>query len=57
MDKLSKELGMNIPKGAGDTVDHVGKLIVEKYGEKKLFEIAKLNFKNTDKIKESLNIK
>jgi len=54
MDKLSKELGMNIPKGAGDTVDHVGKLIVEKYGEKKLFEIAKLNFKNTDKIKESL---
>ena len=45
---------MNIPKGAGDTVDYVGKLIIQKFGEKKLYSIAKLNFKNTDKIKESL---
>ena len=35
MDELSKELGMNIPKGAGDTVDYVGKLIIQKFGEKK----------------------
>lgn len=51
MDKLSKEIGMEIPKGAGSLVDEVGKKIVEKYGFDKLKEIAKLNFKNTEKIK------
>ena len=55
MNKLSKELGMDLPKGAGDTVDHVGALIVKKYGFNKLSSIAKLNFKNTDKIKELTN--
>lgn len=55
MSKLSKELGMDLPKGAGDTVDHVGVLIVKKYGWNKLNSIAKLNFKNTDKIKELTN--
>ena len=55
MSKLSKELGMDLPKGAGDTVDHVGALIVKKYGWNKLNSIAKLNFKNTDKIKELTN--
>lgn len=55
MDKLSKEIGFNIPKGASDTVDKVGALIVEKYGFKKLESIAKLNFKNTEKIKSLTN--
>lgn len=50
MDKLSKRLGKNIPKGAGDKVDQFGKEIVKKYGKDILKEIAKLNFKNTDKI-------
>lgn len=50
MDKLSKELGIILPKGANPMVDEVGKKIVSKYGQKKLNEIAKLNFKNTDKI-------
>lgn len=50
MDKLSKKLGKNIPKGAGDKVDQFGKEIVKKYGKDILKEIAKLNFKNTDKI-------
>lgn len=54
MDELSNELGLTIPKGANDIVDQVGKEIVEKYGFDKLEEIAKLNFKNTEKIKESL---
>lgn len=49
--KLSTSLEMNIPKGAGDNVNEVGKKIVEKYGVGKLNEIAKLNFKNTEKIK------
>lgn len=49
-DKLSKTLNMNIPKGAGDLVDEYGKKIVNEYGFDKLKEIAKLNFKNTEKI-------
>ncbi len=55
MEELSKELNITIPKGANDSVDEIGKEIVKKYGYAKLNEIAKLNFKNTDKIKE-LNI-
>ena len=51
-DKLSKELGFNLPKGSGELVDDIGKKIVEKYGAKKLEEIAKMNFKNTEKIME-----
>ena len=50
MDKISKNVGMEIPKGASDLVDAVGKEIVKKFGKDKLKEIAKLNFKNTDKI-------
>ena len=51
-DKLSKSLNINLPKGASNTVDEVGKKIVNEYGFDKLKEIAKLNFKNTEKIKE-----
>ena len=54
MKKLSSELGINIPKGANAEVDKVGAHIVKKYGINKLNEIAKTNFKNTDKIKELL---
>lgn len=54
MEKLSKELGMTIPKGAGPQVDSVGIQITEKYGFDKLYEVAKMNFKNKDKIKSGL---
>ena len=50
-DKLSQSLGISLPKGAGVKVDEVGRQIVEKYGFDKLKEVAKLNFKNTEKIK------
>lgn len=53
-DKLSKNLGMNLLKGASDKVDEQGLTIVKKYGIDKLREIAKLNFKNTEKIKAKL---
>ncbi len=55
MDKLSASLGMKIPKGASGTVDEVGAAIIKKYGMDKLTEIAKLIFKNTDKIKALIN--
>ena len=50
MDKLSHELGMTLPKGANPMVDEIGKKIVSKYGRDKLNLVAKLNFKNTNKI-------
>ena len=50
MNKLSKEVNMNLPKGANPLVDEVGKKIVKIYGKEKLEVIAKLNFKNTEKI-------
>ena len=50
MDKISKDIGMELPKGAGDSIDNFGKEIVKKYGQDKLSEIAKLNFKNTERI-------
>ena len=53
--KLSKSLNMDLPKGASNLVDEMGKKIVDTYGFDKLKEIAKLNFKNTDKIKENID--
>ena len=53
--KMSKELGMLIPKGASDKVDEVAIKVANKYGFDKLNDVVKLNFKNTDKIKELLN--
>ena len=54
MEKLSKEMEMTIPKGAGPNVDEIGIEIVKKYGFDKLYDIAKMNFKNKDKIKNGL---
>jgi len=51
-EKMSKEYGMKMPKGAGNLVDEAGAKLVNKYGEDILRKIAKLNFKNTEKIKE-----
>lgn len=50
-DKLGKSIGFTLPKGASDKVDDIGYAIVKKYGFEKLNEIAKLNFKNTEKIR------
>ncbi len=54
MKKLSTTYNINIPKGAGPLVDEVGIKIAKEYGFDKLKEIAKLNFKNKDKIKSGL---
>lgn len=54
MKKLSNELGINVPLGASNLVDEVGITIVNKYGKDKLKDIAKLNFKNTEKILGSM---
>ena len=49
-DKLSDSLHIPLPKGAGSNVDTIGMEVVEKYGKEKLNDIAKLNFKNTERI-------
>ncbi len=49
-DKLCDEIHIPLPKGAGRDVDTIGEEVVEKYGEEKLSEIAKVNFRNTDRI-------
>ena len=50
MDKLGDKYGIFLPKGANYYVEDVGIKLVNKYGEKILHDIAKLNFKNTDRI-------
>ncbi len=54
MEKLNTEFNLEIPKGAGPKVDEIGIKIAKEYGFDKLKEIAKLNFKNKDKIKNGL---
>jgi ribonuclease HIII len=50
MKNLSKELGKHIPLGAGTDVDNFGKEIIKEKGAEILQHIAKINFKNTEKI-------
>ena len=52
MNKLSKEVGFTLPKGAGPLVDDAAKKIVNMYGIDKLKSIAKLNFNNYKKLIE-----
>ena len=55
MDKLSREAGMTIPKGAGPHVDEAAaKLIINK-GEGALRTFTKLHFANTQKRNALLN--
>lgn len=53
-DKLCDIIHIPLPKGAGKDVDSIGEEVVEKYGEEKLKDIAKLNFKNTERILHTL---
>lgn len=54
MDKMREVLGINIPLGAGEIVDKTAAEVVKKFGKDKLYEVTKLNFKNTEKLKEFL---
>ena len=53
-DKICDSIHIPLVKGAGKDVDEIGEEVVEKYGEEKLKEIAKINFKNTDRILHTL---
>lgn len=51
MKKIEEKYQIFIKKGAGPEVDKQGAMLVKKYGFDELSKIAKLNFKNTEKIK------
>ena len=48
MKSMSFSYKINFPKGASDKVISCGKEYIEKYGKKRLNEVAKLHFKTTD---------
>lgn len=52
---IEQNLGILLPKGASSSVDEKGAIIAKKYGIDKLNEVAKVNFKNTDKIKKLID--
>lgn len=51
MDKISKKIGKEVPKGANENVDTFAKELLKDNDITILDSIAKLNFKNTDRIK------
>ena len=55
--KMSEKYNMIIPLGAGEEVDKVGAKLVKKYKLDILKEVAKLNFKNTEKIQQLIKAK
>jgi len=55
MKKIEDKYNIFLKKGAGLEVDKQGAMLVQKYGTDILNNIAKLNFKNTDKINALLN--
>lgn len=52
MDKLSKQVGMSLQKGASNKVDIMAAQIMRKFGEDTLKNITKWHFANTDKAKK-----
>lgn len=50
-EEMEQKYNMTLPKGSGDKVDIVAQEFVERYGFDCLGEIAKLHFKNTEKIR------
>ena len=54
LENLGKELGYQLPSGAGAASDKVASQILQAYGMKGLNFCAKLHFKNTEKAKKLL---
>ncbi len=50
-EEMEQKYNMTLPKGSGDKVDVVAQEFVERYGFDRLGEVAKLHFKNTEKIR------
>lgn len=56
LEKLSTQIEIQLPKGAGQQVDEVAQSLVEKYGHEILKKIAKVHFKTSLKFHVSGNV-
>lgn len=54
MDRLSNELGIELIKGASKKVDMTISKVIQKFGRKKLFDVGKVHFANTQKAEQYL---
>jgi ribonuclease HIII len=50
MDELSEACELELPRGAAPKVDEIGRRLVRKFGEEMLQRVAKLHFKNYQRI-------
>lgn len=50
MDKLSQQMGITLPKGAGSQILSIGRRLVATHGASVLTDIGKLHFKTTEEI-------
>jgi ribonuclease HIII len=50
MKRLSEEFAVDLPKGAGSIVDNAGRRFAQIHSVKKLSMVAKVHFKNYDKV-------
>ena len=57
MEAMEKHYALSFHKGAGEETDKDAYIFVNKYGLERLKEVAKLHFKNTEKVKETITKK
>jgi ribonuclease HIII len=50
LEELSESIQMEMPKGASELVDEAGRRIVKKFGDKALIKLAKVHFKNFNRV-------
>lgn len=50
LQELSLQYNLNLPKGSSETIDQIGRKLVEKNGQEVLKYVAKLHFKNTARV-------
>ena len=50
MDKLADQIGLPLPKGAGEKVDQAARRIIKEKGKETLFSCTKWHFANTTKV-------
>ncbi len=48
--RISKSIGVTLPKGSGPSTDAIGRIIYLQHGKDYFYKIAKINFKNMNKI-------
>ncbi|MEQ1796052.1 MAG: hypothetical protein ABL970_17900 [Nitrospira sp.] len=53
--RLSDEVGTMLPKGASSTVELAARMVVEKHGQERLAQVAKMQFKTTHAVLAGLS--